>query len=219
MNLIDILNTRYATKKFDPEYALSAEQLTQIKALLRLSPSSVNIQPWHFLLADTATGKQRIAKGAEGMFAANRDKILNAALVVVLCVRTHVDDAYMQQLLAQENSDGRFADDAERRAIQHGVRSGYTDLHRYVHKDVPHWLEKQVYLNMGGLLLGVAALGLDAVPIEGIDQQVLDAEFDLHAQGYSAVTAVAIGRRAADDANAALPKSRLPEKTILTILD
>lgn len=30
-------------------------------------------------------------------------------------------------------------------------------------------MAKQVYLNVGNFLLGVAAMGLDAVPIEGFD--------------------------------------------------
>ncbi len=42
---------------------------------------------------------------------------------------------------------------------------------------------KQVYLNVGNFLLGVAAMGLDAVPIEGVDFAILDEEFDLKAQG------------------------------------
>ncbi len=50
-------------------------------------------------------------------------------------------------------------------------------------KDDDQWMAKQVYLNVGNFLLGVAAMGLDAVPIEGVDFAILDEEFDLKAQG------------------------------------
>ena len=41
-------------------------------------------------------------------------------------------------------------------------------MHRKDLNDDAEWMAKQVYLNVGNFLLGVAALGLDAVPIEGL---------------------------------------------------
>ena len=41
-------------------------------------------------------------------------------------------------------------------------------IYRKELKDDDQWMAvKQVYLNVGNFLLGVAAMGLDAVPIEG----------------------------------------------------
>ena len=83
---------------------------------------------------------------------------------------------------------------------------------------MPHWLEKQVYLNMGSFLLGAALLEIDAVPLEGLDQAILDAEFDLNSFDLTAVTAVALGYRADSDFNAGLPKSRLAVDDIFTLI-
>jgi nitroreductase/dihydropteridine reductase len=77
-------------------------------------------------------------------------------------------------------------------------------------------MEKQVYLALGTLLLGAAALEIDACPIEGFDVKLLNDALDLRAQGLSAVVVVALGYRAADDFNAALPKSRLPMDEVLS---
>ena len=44
----------------------------------------------------------------------------------------------------------------------------FADMHRKELKDDDQWMAKQVYLNVGNFLLGVAAMGLDAVPIEGL---------------------------------------------------
>ncbi len=49
-------------------------------------------------------------------------------------------------------------------------------MHRKDLHDDAEWMAKQVYLNVGNFLLGVAALGLDAVPIEGFDAAILDAD-------------------------------------------
>ena len=79
-------------------------------------------------------------------------------------------------------------------------------------------MEKQVYLSAGSLLLGAATLGIDATPIEGFDQALLDAEFDLHAQGLMSTVIVSLGYRRQDDFNAALPKSRWPADQVITRL-
>ena len=67
-----------------------------------------------------------------------------------------------------------------------------------------------------GLLLGVAALGLDAVPIEGFDAAILDEEFGLKEKGYTSLVVVPVGHHSVEDFNATLPKSRLPQNITLT---
>lgn len=217
MNLNDILNTRYATKKFAPTKRLTDEQFEQVKALLRLSPSSVNSQPWHFVLASSAEGKARLAKGAEGAYAANHPKIMEASHVVLFCAKTDISDAYLQKVTDQEDADGRFPKpEAKEMALK--VRGFYADLHRKEWDDVACWTQKQVYLNIGNLLLGAGMLGIDAVPIEGVDLEVLNQEFDLPNQGLTAVAVVALGFHAEDDFNAQLPKSRFSEDELFTLL-
>lgn len=84
-------------------------------------------------------------------------------------------------------------------------------------KDVQHWMDKQVYLNIGAFLLGVSALGIDATPMEGIDVKSIDAEFGLREKGYTSLVAVTLGYHDKEnDYNAKLPKSRLPFDYILT---
>lgn len=218
MSLITALNRRYATKAFDATKKLPEDIVAQLFALLRLSPSSTNIQPWHFIVASSDEGKARLAKGAGGNYSYNASKILNASHVVLFCARTQIDEKHLQKVLAAEERDGRFATAPEFKAAAHNTRTAYLKEHQYSKKDVPHWLEKQIYLNMGGFLLGASMLEIDAVPLEGIDQALLDAEFDLNERDLTAVTAVALGYRAESDFNAALPKSRLSADDIFTII-
>ena len=218
MQLTDALNRRYATKAFDATKKLPETVVEQLFALLRLSPSSTNIQPWHFIVASTDQGKARLAKGAGGSYSYNESKILNASHVVLFCARTQVDEVHLQNVLAAEERDGRFTAKPELKNAAHNTRVAYLNEHKYIKKDVPHWLEKQVYLNMGSFLLGAALLEIDAVPLEGIDQAVLDAEFDLNSFDLTAVTAVALGYRADNDFNADLPKSRLAIDDIFTLI-
>lgn len=59
-------------------------------------------------------------------------------------------------------------------------------------------------------------LGLDAVPIEGFDAAILDAEFGLKEKGYTSLVVVPVGHHSVEDFNATLPKSRLPQNITLT---
>lgn len=215
MDIVEIATKRYSTKKFDAQRALTPEQLIAVKALLRLSPSSVNSQPWHFVIATNQAGKARIAKAAGGQYVANESKIQDASCVVVFCVKTDLTDDYLEALLNQEQDDGRIDSDEMKGKVRK-VRGFYADLHRVQWHDTQCWMEKQVYLNMGALLLGVGALGLDAVPIEGVDTDVLNAEFNLPEQGYKALAVVAIGYQADNDFNASLPKSRWPASILFS---
>lgn len=217
MNLVEILNQRYSTKEFNPDKKITDDDFQQVKALLRMSPSSTNIQPWHFIVADTREGKDRVAKGTHGFFKFNEQKVKDASHVIVFCARTDADEGYMLHLLEQEDSDGRYPD-KEIKEMVYEARNVFANIHRYDLKDLQHWMEKQVYLNVGNLLLGAAALNIDALPMEGVDFKVLDEEFALRENGYTAVAVVSLGYRAETDFNARVPKSRLPEDEIFTIL-
>lgn len=217
MNLIDVAKTRYSTKEFDSTKTIPTDLFEQIKALLRFSPSSVNSQPWHFIIADNEAGRTRLSKGVQGAYSANEGKVLNASHVILFCAKTQIDDDYLAHILQSEEQAGRFSN-PEMKATVNGTRTFFVNKHRYDLKDTQHWMEKQVYLNMGTILLGAGALGIDAVPLEGIDAPALDEEFGLREKGYTAVAAVALGYRKETDFNAALPKSRLSEDEIFTQL-
>ncbi|WP_284149788.1 oxygen-insensitive NAD(P)H nitroreductase [Escherichia coli] len=172
-------------------------------------------QPWHFIVASTEEGKARVAKSAAGNYVFNERKMLDASHVVVFCAKTAMDDAWLKLVVDQEDADGRFATPEAKAANDKG-RKFFADMHRKDLHDDAEWMAKQVYLNVGNFLLGVAALGLDAVPIEGFDAAILDAEFGLKEKGYTSLVVVPVGHHSVEDFNATLPKSRLPQNITLT---
>lgn len=217
MDIAQIAATRHTAKAFDPARKIPDDLLAKIRALLRNSPSSVNSQPWHFVIAGSADAKARLARAMPAPYAYNAAKVRNASHAVVFCVRTVLDDAYLESILAAEIAAGRLpTPDAV--ASQRKSRLFYADLHRQVRQDVRPWMERQLYVALGNLLLGAAALGLDACPMEGFDAAALDAELGLPARGLKSVVLVALGTRGPADWNAALPKSRLPAETLFTEL-
>lgn len=215
MSVTETALKRYTTKAFDASKSVPAAAIEDLLTMLRMSPSSVNSQPWHFVLASDAAGKARIAKAAQGAFAYNEQKVLNASHVLVLAALTSMPEAHLDAVLQKEQADGRFVT-PEAMEGQRKSRGLYVDLHRYEQKDLQHWMEKQVYLALGTLLTGAALLGLDATPMEGFDFRALDEELGLRAKGFTSVVLVSLGYRSDGDFNAKLPKSRLPEANTLT---
>jgi nitroreductase/dihydropteridine reductase len=167
MTLDDAVIARHTVKAFEGGKTLPQEQIETLLNVLQNSPSSVNSQPWHFVVASTAEGRAAIAKSTTGAFIYNEPKVLNASHVIALCMRTDLDDQHLQKVLAQESADGRFVAEGAQAGQDKGRRS-YVDMHRYESRDIPQWMEKQVYLALGGLLLGAAMLGIDATPMEGL---------------------------------------------------
>lgn len=217
MNIADIAQTRHSCKAFDATRKLSAEQLQQLQDLLYWAPSSINAQPWHFFLASSSAGKEKIAQGMAGeAYAYNASKVRDASLAVLLCVRTELSDAHMAAVLAQEAQDGRFA--TPEAQVKRAATCAFYIRQRRESGVLPAWAERQLYLPLGQLLLGAAAMGLDACPIEGFDPAIMDEALGLRTQGLRSVVAAAVGWRSAADFNASLPKSRLPKEQVLTWL-
>lgn len=209
---------RYATKVFDPQRRITEADFEQLRQVMQLAPSSVNSQPWHFIIAGSTEGRAKLASAAAPMgtaMAYNHNKILHASHSVVFCAKQTIDDDYLTKLAEQEAADGRYSS-PEARAQYEATRRSAASLHREVLHDVPIWTGNQLYLNIGACLMAAAQLGIDALPMEGIDSDGIDQAFDLKNQNLKAHAIVCFGYASNDDFNAGVPKSRLPAAEIFT---
>lgn len=218
MSILQAAESRYATKAFDPTRKLSDEQISTLKAVLRLSPSSINYQGWHFLIITGDTAKEKLAKSCHGSFAYNAQKVKDAAMMVVLCSHNEATAEHAKHMLNQEFKDGRFIDETAK-AERETVIFGYLDaLNAQATHYAQAWLEKQAYIALGSVLLAAADMGIDSVPIEGFDKAIVDETFDLPQRGFHATVMAGFGFHSDSDFNAQLPKSRLPESELFTEL-
>lgn len=216
MSLLELARHRYSTRAYDATYRIPDAQIDTLLELVRLTASSLNIQPWHFFVASDIAGKTRIRPGVQGNFASNDSKVMDASHVIVLCTRTAVDEAHQEALRAQEAQDGRYHTEKAKQATL-GIRAHNLAAHQQK-GDTQTWLEKQTYIALGSLLLGAAELGLDATPIEGFDHALLDEALNLPGQGLSSTLIVTLGKHSEADGNAKLPKSRLARDYVVTHL-
>ncbi len=199
MEFIDVARNRYTTKKYDPSKKIPKAKIKELREILGLSPSSINSQPWRFILVESETVKSKLA--GESYF--NEQKINDASHLIVFSV---IDDIEKFEEQIQQN-------------LPEGAVGYYNDFIKILgEKGTKSWLKHQVYLSLGFFLSACASMGIDSSPMEGIKNDNYDKILKLN--GYKALFAVAIGYRSLEDSNqpTVKPKSRLSlEKVIKTI--
>ena len=60
MDFLELSKTRFTAKKFDPSKKIPEDDIKKLKEILRLSPSSVNSQPWVFIFGSSDEAKKKI---------------------------------------------------------------------------------------------------------------------------------------------------------------
>lgn len=180
MDIIKLLQSRYTTKVYDPSFRLSEEELATIKEVLRLSPSSINSQPWAFELIEDEALKSVLAEESRS----NLERVKQASLLIVFYTYRDVETFIKERIDTQEAP------------VQ-------TYFHNYVasqgREAIQTWQTHQVYIALGVLLTSLASMGLDSTPMEGINVDKYDEI--LRREKYRPVLAVLVGRHAEDDFN------------------
>ena len=189
MSFIASMQQRYTTKKYDPSKKISAQHIEELKQIARLSPSSLNSQPWKFTFVSDAATKQKLSKVSW----INTAKVIDCDTLVVF---SRINDLQ----LFEEN-------------IEKELPKGAVDYYKeYIkplsEENIKVWFDKQVYLAVGVFLSACAEMGIDSTPMEGVEPENYDKI--LGQKDHATLMAIAIGYRSDDDANqpSKKPKSR-----------
>lgn len=189
MDILKILWERYTTKLYDSGYRLQVEEIDQIKEILRLTPSSINSQPWAFDIIEDQAVKERLSVHSMN----NSERVRAASLVIVFHVYRSVEVFERERIACLAEGP-------------QGFYRGYVASRGEA--DVRAWMERQVYIALGMLLAALPAMGIDSTPMEGINLEAYDGI--LGHEKYRPIVAVALGRRDPKDENqpSITPKSR-----------
>ena len=198
-NILDALEWRYAVKKFDDKASLTEQQILEVKKVFNLSASSYGLQPYKMIVVQNPELKEKLVPASFG-----QQQISQSAAILVFAVRTDFGMDYIDQF---------FKDMSTKRQIPLENLEGYKNFMKgsFANKsedEISSWATKQVYLTMGHMLASLAALQIDACPMEGIDPQAYDKILDLDAKQLKTIVAMPIGVRAPDDASATALKVR-----------
>ncbi|ETX12522.1 NAD(P)H-dependent flavin reductase [Marinomonas ushuaiensis DSM 15871] len=210
------LENRHTAKHYDASKAISKEDLDVILEALRLSPSSIDSQPWKFIVIESDEAKQRFHNTFESKHQFNQKHAKAASHIILFAHKTHYSREDFNKVLDVHVQIGRIAEENREQAFG---SFAFVDMNTDEQGDNAAWTKAQVYLALGNLMHVLARLKIDSTPLEGIDHELVAEEFANELVGYQCDVALAMGYSdAVNDFNASLPKSRLPKESIVTII-
>lgn len=189
MDFLSIAENRYTTKKYDPAKKISDENVQKLKEILRLSPSSINSQPWKFIFITDEKLKNELAEVSYF----NESKIKEACHLIVFNVIDNI-----------EKFEKEFIGNLPEGSVAYYQKN----IKPESEENIKSWLANQVYLSLGYFLSACACMGIDSTPMEGVD--IKEYAKILGTKDYKPLFAVAIGYRDTQDTNqpSITPKSR-----------
>lgn len=207
--IIENLEWRYATKKFNAEKKIAKADLEILKQAVRLSASSYGLQPYHVILVENEELRIKVKAAAY-----NQSQITEASDLLIFATIRDVGPKEVNDYI--ENM-------AAVRAIPTASLKGFEDMMNNVVTGLTpeakqNWTSKQTYIALGTLLSAAANLKIDATPMEGFSAEAVNEILNLKEKGLSATLIVTLGYRHEDDATQHLKKVRKPNEELFITL-
>ncbi|MGD1864838.1 MAG: NAD(P)H-dependent oxidoreductase [Phormidesmis sp.] len=209
--ITDVLNWRYATKKFDPDKKISDEDWKALEQSLVLSPSSFGMQPWKFFVVRNPKTREELKPLSWG-----QSQITEASHLVVLAIKNDVGVDDIEPYISRM-SEVRDVPVEKLEGLVNAIK-GYLEEPPFPLQP-DKWSAKQVYLALGFFMYSAALLGIDTCPMEGFVPTDYDRVLGLQDKGYSAVVLCTAGYRAKDDKTADMAKVRYGTEKIVEYID
>ena len=213
MDFLELMQNRYTTKHYDESKKVSSEDFNTILEALRLTPSSVNLQPWKFFVAGDEKSKDKMRPCIMNFNVPRYDAATQALFI---CSYKKVDEAYFAKVLQKEEVDGRIPDE-NIKAAQDQSRHKFTNMHT---DHMAHWTGKQSYMALATAMYAAASLGIDTTALEGVDFEKADELLGIKDSNLTCQVVLIFGYRSKDDSNVMeiRPKSRLSMDELVTFL-
>ncbi|MDB1125070.1 nitroreductase family protein [Vibrio algarum] len=215
--IIHDLNQRYSTKKYDAAKKISVNDIAVIKEALRLSASSVNSQPWRFIVIESDEAKQRLHDTFENKFQNNQQHAKSASHSILFAYNPRFNKEAYKIVVDAEVTSGHLPEAMYDEMLNKGMY--FADITADENGVNAQWTKAQTYLALGNALHTLARLRIDSTPMEGVDSEMIGEIFKAELDGYVCETVLALGYHQQDsDYNHGLPKARLPlNKVVITL--
>lgn len=207
MSLIESLEWRYATKKFDSSKKVDQKLVNDIIHAAWLAPTSSGLQPFEVIEITNQELKEKIVP-----IAFNQKQIADASHLLVFAAW----DNYTEQridTIYKHTTDGRKQDPNQYKDYTDRLKNAY--LQRPAELNFEH-AARQSYIAFAFAMAMAAELKVDSTPMEGFDNDALDKLLNLNERGLKSVTILPLGYR--DENNdwlVNLKKVRHPKKDFL----
>lgn len=212
--IIEDLNWRYTTKHYDENKKISKEDMETIKEALRMSASSINSQPWKFIIIESDEAKQRFHKTFEKNFQFNQKHATHASHSILFAHKTHFVKEDYKRRVDVEVESGHLAKDMYDQMMG---AIAFADMCADENGNNSTWTKAQTYIALGNILHVLARLKIDSTSMEGVDAVAIKEEFAKEiGEGYECTFALSLGyHKDGEDYNFGKPKARLPQDEII----
>lgn len=212
-SIIEDLQWRYTTKKYDTMKVIPKIELDVIFEAMRLSASSINSQPWKFIVIESDEAKDRMIKTFAYKFQFNEPHVLDSSHIILFAHNPYYTREDYAEVVDGGIKDNRTKPEDRENAFDAFI---FAKLNTDESGNTSSWTKAQIYIALGNTLHTLARLKIDSTPMEGIDTDLISKEFKKELSGYQCEVALAIGyRHPKEDYNTSLPKSRRSLESIL----
>lgn len=189
MEAIQHLNWRYATKKYNGSQ-IDKDNLLTILESIRLTPTSLGMQPFKVLVIDNPELREKMLP-----IAYNQSQIKDASHIILFAANTQISEENINSYMNNVATTRQMP--VENLAGFKGMINGFIGSKNEV--EITEWACKQCYIALGIAMATAAALKVDTTPMEGYKANEMDELFNLKAQGYTSAVLLALGHRDAEN--------------------
>ncbi|WP_244444813.1 nitroreductase family protein [Paenibacillus camerounensis] len=179
-------------KTYDPSVIISREEMTEILKEASTAPSSINMQPWRFLVIDSEEGKHKLAP----LSRFNKDKILQASAVIAVFGDKNNFD-YSEEIYGKAVELGYMPQEVKEYQL-----NAFKPLYSQISdKDMRDIILLDAGLVSMQLMLVARAHGYDTNPIGGYEKDQIAEAFGMDKERYLPVILLTIGKAASEGFN------------------
>lgn len=199
----EVLESRRSVKQYDPNVKIPREEMKEMIELTTKAPSSVNMQPWRFVVVDTPEGKETLQPLVQ--FNTRQNESSAAMIVIFGDMKNYeyadkiYDEAVERGYMPKEVKDVQVAKFVEM----------YEALDRPSMNDI---VKIDSSLAAMQFMLVARYYGYDTNPIGGFDKENISEALGLDPERYVPVMMIAVGKAAAEGHQSA----RLPLDDVLS---
>ena len=209
MKIIDQLNWRYATKKFDANYTLPKPQLEILKQAFNLTALSYGLQTLKLIIIKNKDKRETLVEHAF-----NQRQVADASHLFIICVQNTIDkndvNQHFNNIIDIRNTPEDILEPFKNQL--QGTLDNMTTEAKL------SWAKNQAYIALGNLMTVCAVEKIDSCPMEGFNSKMFDSLLKLNEKNLVSVLLLPVGKRAEDDMFADFKKVRKSlEDTIIEL--
>ncbi|MBC1209676.1 nitroreductase family protein [Listeria booriae] len=181
----DIIKNRRSIRTYDADIKISKEEMEAILTDAMRAPSSVNMQPWRFVVVESPEGKEKLRP----LIRFNTQQNDTSAAMIVIFGDTN----------SFENGEKIFSSAVEQGLMPQDVKDKQMAALTPYYANSPREELERVSIIDGSLvamqlMLVARAYGYDTNPIGGFERKEVAEAFDMDTERYVPVMIVSIGK-------------------------